>query len=136
MEQANKPLYKRKALYMPLFAILFLSCAFALGVYIASVPTTVTVSEAVSVSTVSLSVAAYPGETITKDIVIENAASVSQDVTLSWVETSNVALVDYSSDMTKTVTLAPGTNNVTVSFAINHASTTGAVDGNVEVTRV
>ena len=136
MEQINKPLYKKKLFYLPVFAILLIASAFALGVYIASVPTTVTVTEAVSVSTVSLSVGAFPGETITKDITIDNAASVSQDVTLAWVENSNPSLVDYTTDLPKTVTVAPGANTITVSFSVAHDSAVGTFDGDVEVSRV
>ena len=63
-------------------------------IFIAYVQVDATVSEALSTSTVDLDLSGFPGETITQDITIVNAASVPLNAQLTWEERKNNYLLD------------------------------------------
>ena len=83
----------RKKLLMFGIPLLFVVSLIAAAIYIqiVSVDVDATISEALSVTDVSMSFSGYPGETKTQNIIIDNAADVPLNVELSWVETSNEA---------------------------------------------
>jgi len=75
-----------------LFAIALVSAV--IYNYIDSVGVDTTVSEALSVSTVAVSLTGYPGETLTENIVVDNLASVDLEVGISFIEESNEFVLD------------------------------------------
>jgi hypothetical protein len=109
--------------------------AFA-AVLIATLPAQVTVNEAFSTTTASISISLFPGETGCSAIAIDNAASVPLDAEFVFSETSNPNLVVYTTDMPKTVTLSSGANSVDACFSVDSASPAGPLNGTVAISRV
>ena len=97
---------------------------------------TVTVSEALSTTTVDQSVSAFPGEPETISINVDNAASVPLNVEISFSETSNANGVIYTADMPKTVVASPGSNTFDVTYNIASDSPTGTLETKVSLTRI
>jgi hypothetical protein len=95
----------------------------------------ITVNEALSTTTMSISLSGFAGETVTKTITINNQANVPLDTTLSWAEDTNANGVVYTPDMPKVVTLSSGDNDVDVSFMIDPSSPVGAFNGTISLTR-
>lgn len=116
-------------------AVLILGFAFAANILYHSVPVDATISEALTSTTVSLSVSGYPGETISRDIIVDNAASVPLNTLVTWEEGTNANIVSYTTSMPITQTLSPGTNTITVTYTIATDSPTGTFNGNIKLER-
>lgn len=78
-----------KLLIIGLPLILVTALVIAIGIYFHTVDVDATVSEALSSTTVDLDFSGMPGETITKEITINNAANVDLTVNLEWTERTN-----------------------------------------------
>ena len=133
--QQKVPFYKRKIYVIPLALFALISIVSAV-VFIASIHVNVSVNEALSTTTTSLSISGFPGETIESIIDIHNEASVPLNIELSCTETSNVNGVTYTTDMPKILILAPGDNNVSVSHVIASNSSIGSFEGDISITRI
>ena len=116
-------------------ALLLVSTVLA-GVVFKQLDVTVTVSEALSTTTVDQSVSAFPGEPETISINVDNAASVPLNVEISFSETSNANGVIYTADMPKTVVASPGSNTFDVTYNIASDSPTGTLETKVSLTRI
>jgi len=75
---------------IPILAIALVAAA----IFIAYVKVDTTVNEALSTSTIAVDLSGFPGETITQDITIDNAASVPLNTLLTWEERKNHYLLD------------------------------------------
>ena len=125
-----------KKLLLPVFVVLSLCLVYAGAVIFHNINATATVSEALVSTDVSADFSGYAGETIVKNFTVENKASVPLDVEVTWEETSNINNVTYTTDMTKTLTLAPGSNIVSVLFTYAEDTTLGDVEGTITLSRV
>ena len=137
------PLYKRKVFVIPMIALML--CAFvSAAVIFATSHATVTVTEALSTTDILMTVnPAYPGETASVNITVNNLASVPLTVDLAWTDgTSTPDNVLYPIEETYTgpttgVILAPnGDTVITLTWDITSGSGTGTFDGDLTLTRV
>ena len=132
----KKSFFKSKMFIVPMVAIMLLGFV-AAAIMFATIETTATISEALSTATVTMSFSGVPGDIITKTFDVENAANQALTMDVDWAEDSNLGGVIYTTDMvpTKTVTIAPGANTVTVQFEYDGASPLGDVNGTITLTR-
>jgi hypothetical protein len=127
----------KKLMVGGILGVLLLGVFVVAAVIYQSVSADVTVNEALSISSMVCSVAAFPGESVLCEFSIANAASVDLDTTLAWVEGSNMNNVLYTHDAPKTVTIpASSTEDVFVNFTIASGSPTGDFNGTVTATRI
>lgn len=75
---------------VPILALALVTAA----IFIAYVKVDATVNEALSTSTIDIDLSGFPGETITEDITVANAASVPLYAKLTWQEMKNHYLLD------------------------------------------
>ncbi len=126
--------YKRKAIIFPAVLIMSLVIVVA-AVLVATINVDVTVNEAISTALVPISVGGFPNEVITESLAIANAGSNPIDVTITFTETGNLDLVNYTSNTPFVVTLAPGPNSVDVSWTIDSSSPVGVFEGDITIQR-
>lgn len=125
----------KKLLYglmIPLLAVVLVS---AVAIYFATIPVTFSVSEALSTETIELDFSGAVGSCIIKTIDVSNAANNPLPVQLTWVETSNINGVIYTTDMPKTEELTIGLNSIDVELCYVPESVLGDVNGNVILSR-
>ena len=94
-EEKTKKKFNKKLLTFGLLGIFAIALVTAgVYLYVGTSKVDVTVDEALSITSVPVSVSGYPGETKTESITIDNLASVSLNVELSYVEFSNEFVLD------------------------------------------
>ena len=108
------------------------------AVFIANINATATISESISTATTDVSYSGYPGETICVGVPITNAASVANDVELTYAAGANPNNVTYTTNMDGILaqTLAPGANNVNTCVTYNGSSPVGDIAGVITINRV
>lgn len=120
--------------------ILALAVVSAVAIFLASVDTTVTVSEAFDISVVPLTVTDVYTDGIEHcvDVLVTNSASVPLNAQFTWIEDTNVALVTYTTDADtpRTDVLTSGANSVPICFTVATDSPVGVIEGHVTVERV
>lgn len=127
----------KKKIAFAFVALAVFSIAAYAAILIATVPADVTVSEAISTSTVSLAVSAFPGETQCEPVSVSNAASVDLNVLATFTETSNLDAVDYTQNTPFTQSIAAGTTeDVDICFTVATDSPVGLLEGDVTIERV
>lgn len=125
----------KKIMFASIDGVVLLTALVAAAVLYASIPTSVSVSEALSTTTLSVSLSGFPGETLTKNIDVNNVGSVALNTRVSFAEDSNVNGVTYTTNMPETVLLAPGANTVTVTYTILNDSPVGDFNGTIQLDR-
>jgi len=140
MEKQKKAFYKSKAFIIPLMVLALAGFITAAAIYFQTIPVDITVDEALSAVPLTVSVASiFPGETHTETITVQNDASVPLYTTMDWAEDQNPDGVTYAIDgglTAGTITLAPGVNNVDVSWTIDEDSPIGTYNGTITLSRV
>lgn len=121
---------------LPILAMALVAAA----VWIASISTTVTVNEALSTSTISLSPSGvYPdGIEHCDNITVTNAASVPLNAKFTWTQTSNINASLYLTNMDTSllVELLSGDNIVPACFTVETGQPTTIIEGTVTIERV
>jgi len=140
MENENgiptKPFYKRKALVIPLVALMSIGLIFALVPYFHQTQVDLTVNEARSSADLPASFSFVSGETQDLNRTIHNAANVDLCAELSWSEVNNTG-VTYTTNLPKTVTLLASSETiVTVSFTADQTTEIGSVSGNIQYSKI
>lgn len=117
-------------------ALLAIGTAFA-AVALATIQGTVTINEALSVSTTDYAVSGFSGETIDKTVTINNAASVPLNALLTTTEIDNpdgvIYTISYSSNPASVPAI--GTTDVIVSFHIAPDSPNGVFHVSTQIDR-
>ena len=129
-----------KKLLMFGLPVLVLAVLVSAVIYFHTVSVDITVDEALESTTLDISISAYPGETKTAEIEVNNKADVPLDVELIWVNLPVIVPgtqepVNYTTDMPKTVTVEPGLNTITAEFYIASDSEVGEIAGEIELNR-
>jgi len=127
--------YTKKVFIIPVSIILFMALVYAVSTIVATIPTTISVNEPLSSSTTSLSFSGYPGSSSSQTINVQNSGVISYNVSVDWVETSNSGIT-YSTNLPKTVEVAPGSNSIMIDFSVATGSGIGSASGNVTVSRL
>lgn len=126
----------KKLLYSSIIGtILLISFVYAMVLY-SSIPADITVNEALSTTTLSVSLSGFPGEGLTRTIDIHNAGSVRLSTNLSWVEDTNTNGVQYTTDMPKLQQINPGNNSIVVTWNLTSGTPVGTFNGTISLTRV
>lgn len=106
------------------------------AVFYHSVPVSITVSEALSSTTISIGTSGFPGESIEQNISVNNAANVALNTSLTWLQDANANGVTYTTNLPLIQTLSPGLNIISVDYAINSDSPAGNFNGTITLQRV
>lgn len=123
-----------KKIVLPLLAVLFVAGGVLGAVLIKTINATININESFSSSSVDFVLDGSLGTTVTKEINVNNAASVALPVKVQFVELTNVNNAIYTVN-TVSQQLQPGANVVTLSFEISPNSPVGQVTGKVEISR-
>jgi len=135
MEQIKTPLYKRKILVIPLAMVMMITLISA-AVLFATSHATVTVTEALNVTTLVIAPTGYAGDTIEQDITIDSLSSGNIPIEISWIPGSNLDLVDYTYTGPNDTIITPGSNIVTLTWDVASGSPNGNFEGDITLTRI
>lgn len=137
MENTQKvPIYKQKKILIPGVLLFAIASVIAAAIWYNTATAEITVNEALSAVPLTYTVSAFPGETKIYSINVTNAASVPLNTYLNWTESSNPAIVTYTTNLPITQLTVPGLNVINVSFTIKNDSTIGVFNGTITLFRI
>lgn len=129
---------KKKSKRFIIYAIIFISMiALVAAILLYSSKVSITIDEALTVTSIDVSFTGYPGETFQHNATIENVANANVTLYIDWIEDSNLNNITYTMNNIPLQTqVIPGETNISLYWEIDSGSPIGELNGTLTFARI